>query len=565
MSEPAFDEDFDVISSDGPLPFTMVPEWITYSGVKSAHRELWTVLASCVNHGRKDNRVWPTQAELADAMGLKKPDQLKPYRESLEAIGAVVLTEKRYQGGMRRRYVYDIRFRPPQGYDGPLTRQEWLARRNARLAAAAQAEQSDTEAFELEATGHRGAPKNGGTGAPEYGGARPARNGGARTPDNGGAKPDQHQPDQRERQTAPSARSAGNGRRPSAGSSTREMSSGSAAANGAEAQNHRSVRSGREGQLVTKEVQVVLEAFPDTLSEALRGTARFNWPKTLLKAIEQQLADGGLVQARRLGGRVARRWVTHGYMEHHTAGTLTSPIGAAVAMLKPGPCPDPRCEDGEFFDDGSLCRACIERDKNRRADRERDRKAAAAEKEAEARRRACPHCKEDRGTVGQPCEKCLRVLASTERDTAALIDQALTYYLARAGKEGDQAAAADFREYLTAEVARARRLAVAEGAEVLGQALAARLAADALARKYRASRNQPGAQGREAVLAERAERPAPEGHAVISPRTSLHDRWCPGPDGTGCPESRHAVGYDGGGLCVRCRSMWLNLDPPRNA
>ncbi|MFG2760963.1 hypothetical protein [Streptomyces wuyuanensis] len=45
-------------------------------------------------------------------------------------------------------------------------------------------------------------------------------------------------------------------------------------------------------------------------------------------------------------------------------------------------------------------------------------KAAAAEREAEARRRACARRQEDRGTAGRPREKCKRLVAPAERDTA---------------------------------------------------------------------------------------------------------------------------------------------------
>ncbi|MEU9480785.1 helix-turn-helix domain-containing protein [Streptomyces sp. NPDC048191] len=554
--DPVFDDEHEVYSSDAPPAFTMVPEWITYSDLKPAQREFWTVLASCVNHDRPDNRVWPAGPELADAMRIKNPDQLKPYREALQSIGAVVIKEKRYANGMRRRYVYDVRFHPPKDYTGPRTRQEWLARRKERLAAAAAAESADTAAFEAanpdETAGQPGTPKNSGAGAPKNEGTGTPENGGAGAPENGGAKPDQHQPDQHQPQTAPSARSAGNGRRPSTGSSARGTSSGSAAASGAEAPNGKSARSGRE-VLVTPEVQLVLEAFPDALREALLSKARTDRPKTVIKAIEEQLAGGGLVQARKLGARVARRWVTHGYTNHHAAGRLTSPVGATVAMLKPGPCPDPRCEDGEF-DDGSPCRACIERDKNYRADRDRERKATAAQKEAEARRRGCPHCQLDRGTAGQPCEDCTRTIASVEREAAAFVEQALTEH--RAQTAGDDQAAAAFRAYVTEGVEQARKTAAAQGADVLGQALAARVAADGFVQEQKRLRERGVEQ---VALAAPADRPDPAPEVGIPAQAHWQGDRCPGHDRTGCPWDRPAVGYDG--LCTRCRTVLVQKEP----
>ncbi|MEW2615165.1 helix-turn-helix domain-containing protein [Streptomyces sp. NPDC047880] len=351
---------------------------------------------------------------------------------------------------------------------------------------------------------------------------------------------------------APSARSAGNGRRPSTGSSARGTSSGSAAASGAEAPNGKSARSGRE-VLVTPEVQLVLEAFPDALREALVSKARTDRPKTVIKAIEEQLAGGGLDQARRLGARVARRWVTHGYTKHHAAGRLTSPVGATVAMLKPGPCPDPRCEDGEL-DDGAPCRACIEREKNYRADRERERKAAAAEKEAEARRRACPHCQLDRGTAGQPCEDCTRAIASTERDAADFVEQALADH--RALSAGDDQAAAAFFTYVTEGVEQARKAAAAQGADALGQALAARVAADGFAREQKRLRERGVEQ---VALAAPADRPDPVPEVGIPAQAHWQGDRCPGHDRTGCPWDRPAVGFDG--LCTRCRTVLVQKEP----
>ncbi|WP_281912307.1 helix-turn-helix domain-containing protein [Streptomyces olivaceus] len=548
MSEPEFDDLVGVGSSDAPPLFTMVPEWITYSGIKAAHRTLWTVLASCVNHDRPDNLAWPTQDEIADAMGLKKPEQLAPYRQALEGLGAIEVTEKRYQGGMRRRYIYDVRFRPPQGYTGPLSRQEWLQRRKARLAVAAEAEERDTAAFEQENAGQDGPPKNRGAGGPKNEGSGPAKNGGARAPSNGGAKQDQQQPDQQQPETAPSARSAGDGRRPSTGSSARRKSSGSAAGNGTDAPK-KSPRSRREG-LVTREVKIVLDAFPEALLEALTAKAGSGRPRTVIKAIEDQLAGGGIT-AKTLGQRVARRWVTHRYTEHYTAGTLTSPVGATLAMLKPGPCPDPRCEDGKF-NDGSVCPSCIERDKDRAAAREQQQAVAAAEKEAAVRRRACPLCRIDRGTAGQVCGECTTSLASTEQAIAIFLDQAVSNHLALADPCGGQVEAADIRDQLVKQVDEARAWAASEGADALGEALAGRLTAERLVKAETlptATEQTPEAP----PLPTTADQPVPEPGVDIPAQGPRRRRDCPGPDNQGCPGSRLAVGLDGNGLCARCR------------
>ncbi|MFI7396237.1 helix-turn-helix domain-containing protein [Streptomyces tendae] len=353
---------------------------------------------------------------------------------------------------------------------------------------------------------------------------------------------------------APSARSAGNGRQAPTGSSARGTSSGSAAANGAGAPNRTSARSGRE-VLVTAEVQRVLEGFPDALREALVRKVRTDRPKTVIQAIEKQLAGGGLAQAKLLGDRVARRWVTHGYTKHYAEGTLASPVGAAVAMLQPGPCPEPRCEDGEL-DDGNPCRSCIERDKNRRADQERERKARAEQREAEFRRRACPYCKEDRGTAGQPCGDCAGAIASSKRDAAAFVEQAVARYRARTG--GDDQAAAAFRTHVVEGIEQARQAAAARGADVLGQALAVRLAADDYAREQDRLRQQPAAE-ENVALAAGTDRPDPGLGVAIPAQEPWAGDHCPGHESTGCPWDKPAVGTDG--LCARCRIEAVKKQP----
>ena len=305
---------------------------------------------------------------------------------------------------------------------------------------------------------------------------------------------------------------------------------------------------------MTAEVQRVLEAFPDALREALVRKVRSDRPKTVVQAIEKQLAGGGLAQAKMLGDRVARRWVTHGYTKHYAEGTLTSPVGAAVAMLQPGPCPEPRCEDGEL-DDGNPCRSCIERDKDRRADKERERKARAAEKEAEFRRRACPYCKEDRGTAGQPCGDCAGAIASSKRDAAAFVDQAVSTYRARTGD--DQADAA-FRTHVVEGIEQARRAAAARGADVLGQALAVRLAADDYAREQNRLRQQAAAE-ENVALAAGTDRPDHGLGVAIPAQEPWAGDHCPGHENTGCPWDKPAVGTDG--LCARCRIEAVKRQP----
>ncbi|MEV6319377.1 hypothetical protein [Streptomyces sp. NPDC051776] len=75
---------------------------------------------------------------------------------------------------------------------------------------------------------------------------------------------------------------------------------------------------------------------PAALSEAMRTTTGREIPKTLLDTITIQLRDRTALQLR---DRVLRRWESHNYRATFEAGALTRPVGAAVTMLRHGPCP----------------------------------------------------------------------------------------------------------------------------------------------------------------------------------------------------------------------------------
>lgn len=369
--EPAFDEEIEVISSDAPPLFTMVPEWITYSELKPAQREFWTVLASCVNHGQSHNRVWPAGPELADAMRISNPDQLKAYREALQALGAIVIEERRYANGMRRRYLYDVRFHPPSGYTGPRSRTEWLARRKERLAAAAAAaESADTAAFEAdnsnETPGQTGTSKNRGAGAFKNRGAGTPENGGAGAPENRGAKPDQQKPDQEKPHAALAARSAGDGRRPSTGSSgagSRSATS-SATAHSRERDPRKSpVRQVRMTREQASAVRTIEARYPAELAARMPAYR----PAALRNAILATLGDAPRQRsAEQLADRLERRWYSWGYAEKNRRGEISSYPGVAIALLTRHVCGHDRCEDGTDIDGGGPCRTCPDREQLRR-------------------------------------------------------------------------------------------------------------------------------------------------------------------------------------------------------
>ncbi|MEY9878179.1 hypothetical protein ABH931_007706 [Streptacidiphilus sp. MAP12-33] len=125
---------------------------------------------------------------------------------------------------------------------------------------------------------------------------------------------------------------------------------------------------GQDAPVIHPDVALVLAALPRELRAAMLETARSEAPKTLVSEIQRQLlgrTTGQLVE------RVGRRWLVHRYAERLAAGELRRPVGAAVAMVRAGACPDPRCEDGVGLDDGRACPRCAERQadhaKSRRA------------------------------------------------------------------------------------------------------------------------------------------------------------------------------------------------------
>ncbi|MFE7132872.1 hypothetical protein ACFVIM_18645 [Streptomyces sp. NPDC057638] len=113
-------------------------------------------------------------------------------------------------------------------------------------------------------------------------------------------------------------------------------------------------------------VRRVLEALPGQLTRLL---------PTPLPVSVQSAATAALAAGRtsdELAARVLRRWWEHGYATKATE--LDRPVGVAIALLRPGPCPDPRCEDGTVLDSEAPCVRCAER----RQDHHRAQAAAPA-------------------------------------------------------------------------------------------------------------------------------------------------------------------------------------------
>lgn len=319
---------------------------------------------------------------------------------------------------------------------------------------------------------------------------------------------------------------------PRAGSSVRAKTSGCEPVDGAA---HEGLASGGSF-LVSSRVQGVLLAFPDAFREALRTTARTDRPRVLVTAIERELR---IASPNRLADRIRRRWVTRGYGRLLAVGALKRPVGVAVAMVRSGPCPDPRCEDGQL-EEGTPCRACAEREKDRRSElaghRGTMRQAVPA---------SCSYCGAGVSSDGESCDACVSGTEAVAEEVAELVEEAVRGWAATAG-----VSVAEAREAVERAVSRARTDATEAGASPAGQALAARLAALEEIRRIRTAGDGTGG-GSQAGLGAVTGRRSHSGAGSDRPDVARGPDACAGADSSGCPEGRAAVGSTG--LCVRCR------------
>lgn len=286
------------------------------------------------------------------------------------------------------------------------------------------------------------------------------------------------------------------------------------------------------------DVLKVLGAFRPELRAAMQETAHTDAPKTLVTAVTKALKSR---TAEQLVDRVLRRWATHGYEAKFKAGHLERPVGAAVAMLRHGECPDADCEDGTILESMEACVLCIERGKNHKADHAAARKSAKDAAAADARRAAaCPACKQDRGTDGKVCPECV---TGMERDVAEAAEEAARD-VARMATVPEEWC--DARARVLAEAAAALEDARQAGADQLGLLLAAQLAARAAARE--AHRVRLAALGGDQELPPPpapSPRSAPPASARPEPVKCSGSRW----DGSPCGRLTEAPD----GLCGVCR------------
>ncbi|WP_432089678.1 hypothetical protein [Streptomyces sp. bgisy095] len=288
---------------------------------------------------------------------------------------------------------------------------------------------------------------------------------------------------------APPARSAGDARRATTGSSAREGEGGSAASKDkSSAPKKGTSGSGvRMSRAQAEAVRTVEAGLPAELVPLLPKHRPAVVRDALLAAVSGRTAD-------QIVARVERRWLAWGYSLAAMDGEIKSPVGVLVRLLEHGKCGDPMCEDGTALDTGAACREC----EVRRADRRREFKRSKGEgvpsqRPAAGRERwVCVDCGRPGpgpGPADGVCADCTAAVAAS----AAAFRQKLAEDAEqkRAAAEADQRRAAE----LEAEMERERQeQAAAEEAEE-----AARLAAE---QAHAAEADEETARLRAQIIAE---------------------------------------------------------------
>jgi len=131
----------------------------------------------------------------------------------------------------------------------------------------------------------------------------------------------------------------------------------------------------KEGRKYTPAEWVQIHAVRALLPQEIREDLPY--ASSLSDAILKAMAEGRTVE--QMGDRIMYRWVNHGFADKlHTDEKLRTPVGAAVAMVRPlrrgdrFACPDLRCENGASLDTGEVCVKCEMRIADWKAERGRE-------------------------------------------------------------------------------------------------------------------------------------------------------------------------------------------------
>ncbi|MER7835289.1 hypothetical protein ABTY98_05100 [Streptomyces sp. NPDC096040] len=312
--------------------FICSPQWpLLAQALSDAGYRTYNLLLAHVNAERGDGTVWPQQKSLAAMLGKRSEAISRVINKELAPLGLVDVETVRYGSNQtRRRNVYTVHEVPPEGWAGCASIEEWYA----------------------SAAGHGGDAKNRMTGE-----AKNRAAGDAKDRAGNQTKPEL---DELENHEAPSARSAGDARRATAGSGARDARGGSAAAS-------KSTRPRNTPKLTRQQVAAIAQveaALPPALVELLPYR---QLPTSTRHLVARELESRTVEQ---LAARVARRCEAHGYAQQLLSAEgpgARRAVGIATALVRAGECPDPSCEDGRMIDTAADCPACPERKADRRA------------------------------------------------------------------------------------------------------------------------------------------------------------------------------------------------------
>ncbi|MFD5571977.1 helix-turn-helix domain-containing protein [Streptomyces cadmiisoli] len=318
--------------------FTQTPQWaLLWTDVSDAAYRAYSLLLAHLNAERGDGLVWPTQANLATMLGKHPNSVSRVITKELARLGLVDVEKIPYgPNKMRRRNVYTVHEEPPTDWTGWASIREFYAANRPAQAAAAGGPGSNTNGeSEVTTDGESEVTK---IGVGNY------------------TKPELDKEQQRE---APSARSAGDARRATAGSGVREAASGSAATS-------KTPRPKTTKRLTGAQVAAVAQV-EAALPRSLVALLPYSQLPTSIRHVVARELDARTVE--QLIARVTRRWDAHRYADavlSEEGPGVRRAVGIATALVRAGECSDPVCEDGRMVDSGADCRACPERKADRR-------------------------------------------------------------------------------------------------------------------------------------------------------------------------------------------------------
>lgn len=121
------DEQIEIVSGRGELPWTQVHDWIALSGIGPASIGAYVALKMHLN--RQTGQLNPGTVRLAKLLQLSRADKVAALVRPLVEIGAVEVVAY----GMPRRNRYVVHSLPPEGYEGPLTLAQWAKRHEPEI------------------------------------------------------------------------------------------------------------------------------------------------------------------------------------------------------------------------------------------------------------------------------------------------------------------------------------------------------------------------------------------------------------------------------------------------